>query len=417
MLSREQNETLTRVGPGTPMGEVLRRFWMPACLSEELPEPGCDPVRVHLLGEDLIAFRDPAGRVGVLDEYCSHRTASLMLGRVEEGGIRCIYHGWKFAADGAILETPNVDGDRIQSRVKQPAYPTQEAGGFVWCYMGPREKMPQLPMLPWMKVPAANRAIIRAEMDCNFLQMMEASYDSSHVGILHQDAIRADGLGSGSTMEDDAPHLEIEDTDFGFYYGAVRKTSKPGERYVRVTPFMMPFYNLTPDTGSPSGLYQPIDDGTAAWHIIHWSETEPQKREEFLGRYGLADGQLPPGGYVMNRRFNATRDNRYFQRRDTIHRNELWSGLNGFLLQDGGMVISMGRLADRSREHLTPSDAAIGRIRRIFAESVRRVAEGGDPVGWNPETDLSQVRAVGVRLAEGDRWQAHLPTKLLDPIP
>src|SRR5437016_4734164 len=136
MLSEADNELITQVGPGTPMGEVFRRFWMPACLSQDLPGPESDPVRVRVLGEDLVAFRDVEGRVGVLDEFCCHRTASLTLGRVEGCGIRCIYHGWKFAVDGTILETPNVEDDRIKTRMKQPAYPTREAGGIVWCYMG-----------------------------------------------------------------------------------------------------------------------------------------------------------------------------------------------------------------------------------------------------------------------------------------
>ncbi|MBV8594392.1 MAG: Rieske 2Fe-2S domain-containing protein, partial [Caulobacteraceae bacterium] len=359
MLSEQDNQLLTRIGPGTPMGDVLRRFWQPACLSEQLPEPGSDPVKVRLLGEDLVAFRDQNGKVGVLDEYCCHRTASLLLGRVEDCGIRCIYHGWKFAVDGTILETPNVEDDRVKSRIKQPAYPTKEVGGMVWCYMGPAEKMPELPMMPWMRVPPENRVILRAEMDCNFLQMMEASYDSSHVGVLHQDSIGK--RGSTIQLEDDAPRLEIEDTDFGFYYGAIRKTRDPKTSYIRVTPFVMPFYNLTPDSGNPAGLYQPMDDGTAAWHIVHWSETEPQHRDKLEPGYGLAPGHLPPGDYIRHGRFNANKGNRYFQDRSSMRRGDLWSGLDGFLLQDGGMVISMGRVADRTKEHLVPADAAIGR--------------------------------------------------------
>lgn len=418
MLSQADNDMITRVAPGSALGAVMRRFWMPACLSEQLPKPGGDPIRVRLLSEDLVAFRDEAGRVGVLDEFCCHRTASLLMGRVEDCGIRCIYHGWKFAVDGTILETPNVQDARIKARMKQPAYPTREAGGIVWCYMGPPDKMPELPIHPWMRVPEENRVITRVEMNCNFLQMLEASFDSSHVGILHQDAIRKMRSGETKTFgrdtvfptADDAPRFEVEEADFGFYYAALRGTSAgPDKQYARITPFIMPFHTSTPDNGNPAGITQPIDDENSAWIIINWSETDQQNRAEVDAINGLTETNLPPGGWERQSKLHANKANRYMQDRAAMCRGESWSGLAGLTVQDAAMMISMGPIVDRRREHLTPADVAISRIRRIYRESVRRVAAGGDPIGLKVTTDLSRAAAVGGVIAKNERWQSLLP--------
>ena len=198
MLSKEDNESMCRVGPDSGMGKVLRCYWLPALLSSDLPDPDGDPKHVQLLGQDLVAFRDTNGRVGLLDEACCHRGASLTLGRVEGCGIRCIYHGWKFAVDGTVLETPNVPDPKFKSRFKARAYPVREAGGFVWTYLGDPEKVPAFPAWPWLDIPAEHRVNTVHIEGCNFVQAIEGLLDSTHLGVLHANGLKASddsGLG------------------------------------------------------------------------------------------------------------------------------------------------------------------------------------------------------------------------------
>src|SRR5919204_5093292 len=186
MLSREDNERVTRVGPGTPMGNLMRRYWMPACLAEELPETDCPPVRVRLLGEDLVAFRDTQGRLGVLEELCPHRCASLFLGRNEECGLRCVYHGWKFDVDGQCVDMPNEPPEyEFKRRMRTRAYPVREWGGLIWAYLGPPGSMPELPQFEWAIVPDGHRYVSKRWQDSNYLQAVEGGIDSSHVSFLH----------------------------------------------------------------------------------------------------------------------------------------------------------------------------------------------------------------------------------------
>ena len=190
MLTREENETLCRVGPGTKMGRVMRRYWHPIAVSEQLPGPDSDPLRVTLLGERFVAFRDSSGRVGVLNELCMHRGASLALGRVEDNGVRCLYHGWKFGVDGTIQETPNHSDSRFRERLKAPCYPVREEGGIVWTYIGDKKKVPPFRRFSFMDADAANRTVIRVNVECNYLQLWEGGADSSHVGVLHSNVAR-----------------------------------------------------------------------------------------------------------------------------------------------------------------------------------------------------------------------------------
>ena len=185
MLSKERNERLTRVGPGTPMGTTLRRYWIPVVLSWEVPEPDCPPTRVRILSEDLIAFRTTDGKVGLMDEYCPHRQASLWLGRNEDNGIRCVYHGWKFDISGQCVEQMN-EPKPFCANIKTTAYPTYEAAGIVWAYMGPKEKQPAPPDFDWAQVPATHRLVSKVAQSCNWLQALEGGIDTSHFTILHR---------------------------------------------------------------------------------------------------------------------------------------------------------------------------------------------------------------------------------------
>src|ERR1700730_4591692 len=196
MLKREENELITRVGPGTPMGDTMRRYWMPVLLDWELPGPDSDPLRVRLLGEDLVAFRDTNGQVGLLANACPHRGASLFFGRNEESGLRCVYHGWKFSADGTCVDMPNepVESD-FRHKVRATAYPTQERGGVLWGYLGPTGQQPRLPELEWTHVPESHRYVSKRIQACNFLQNVEGEVDSSHVSFLHSKGAAAASAG------------------------------------------------------------------------------------------------------------------------------------------------------------------------------------------------------------------------------
>src|SRR6266850_26947 len=267
MLSRENNELICRVGPGTAMGKAFRRFWVQALLSEELPAPDCDPRRVQLLGEDFVAFRDSDGKVGILDEYCCHRSASLALGRVEAGGIRCIYHGWKFAADGTVLETPNVADPRFKERFKAKAYPVREAGGLVWVYLGPAAQMPAFPRWPFFELTAAHLLPVYAVVNCNYVQIIEGLVDSSHLTVLHTAPLKSTG---GSEL------------DFAIHYVAIRPVSEnPADgSMARIASFVPPCFILNPNGDLFFAIVPVSDTRTLFFHV--WWHADKEIGEEPL---------------------------------------------------------------------------------------------------------------------------------------
>ena len=287
MLSREENELLCRVGPGTQMGAMLRRYWMPAFPSVDL-EAGGAPRRLRLLGEDLVAFRSPSGDVGVLDESCPHRGASLRLARNEECGLRCLYHGWKIDPTGRVLETPPEPEElNFKERVRAVAYPCYEAGGLVWTYMGPLGTEPARPDFEFTTVPESDRMITNVWSECNFVQALEGVLDSSHSNYLHSDAIKP-SEGGGATLyssnrrafdmdrpsRDGQPRIEVDDARYGFRYGAIRIPVHNADtmRYVRVTHFMAPFYTVVP---APKGtgwqhMFVPIDDENTMFRYVRF---------------------------------------------------------------------------------------------------------------------------------------------------
>src|SRR5207244_168231 len=214
MLTKEQNELLTRTGHGTPMGNFLRRYWMPVLLSEQVPVPDCPPVQVRILGEDLVAFRDSLGRVGLLDEHCSHRGTSLFYGRNEDCGLRCIYHGWKYDVAGNVLDTPaEPEGSSFKERLKHPAYPTREAAGVVFAYMGPAEKQPLFPSYIYSLLPVENTRVTKSIQDCNYLQGVEGECDSTHLTFLHRFFTNRDPR--RPLLQHPVKEYTIEETDFG----------------------------------------------------------------------------------------------------------------------------------------------------------------------------------------------------------
>ncbi len=417
MLTREDNELVTRVGPGTPLGNTLRRYWIPACTSEQIAGRDSPPLRVRLLDENLIAFRDTDGKVGVLEEFCMHRGASLALGRVEDCGIRCLYHGWKFAVDGTILETPNHPDPAFRARQRAKAYPVREAGGIVWTYLGPKEKEPPLTRYRFMDVPEANRTVVRINVHANYLQLWEGGADSSHVGILHSDMARpgwvdrtfqsaGDVMNPGTLVSDDmAPRLEMEDTAFGFHYAAWRKTGRKDKNGTdiencRIVPLMMPWTRIIP---SPTSYYTVFevaeDDERTATYICVDSPTEAVDRDRVIRILGLDDPRFYDPASCD---FLVTAKTVWGQDRDKMRTN--WTGLRGLEQEDAVMSMSMGPIIDRTKEHLVAADRAVVRLRRRILENIRRVRDGGDAIGAMLP-DLSRLVATDVDLPAGSRWQ------------
>jgi phthalate 4,5-dioxygenase len=440
MLTEEENEVLCRVGPGTPMGKVLRRYWTPAFQTADLPEPDCPPVRVTVLGEDFVAFRDSAGQLGFLDELCCHRGASLVLGRVEEGGIRCLYHGWKYGADGTILETPNLPTPTFRQRVKHGAYPVREAGGLGWVYLGPPGTEPPFPAFSWTSAAAEELVVSEMIMDCNWMQVQEGSIDSSHVAILHLDTLATMGAGprnvgsfefagepwdldmpvpgrrpagsgdgapggrqggrpGGWPSDDNAPRIEVENTPFGFHYAAIRDvTGDPAKKFVRVTAFAMPYTAFIGGVASGAVIVVPRDDYTCS--SIGVFKVPKGAGGSAASRAG---GVAPEvwGPEPGNRRVRLPR-----QDRAAMASGKSFAGFRGGnRIQDAAVQMSEGRMYDRAKEHLVPADLAIIRMRRLFADSIRLVEAGGAPLGLGEDFDFAAISPASQIIEAGQPWQ------------
>lgn len=418
-MKHEENELLTRVGKGTPMGEMMRRYWHPICTSAELPSPDCDPLRTRLLGESFVVFRDTEGRVGVLDELCMHRGASLALARVEEGGIRCLYHGWKFATDGRILETPNHADPRYRERLRAPSYPVHESAGLVWTYIGPAEHRPPFRRFGFEDVPAAHRVVLRINVHANYLQAWEGGTDTSHVTMLHSNAARPSwalengkqSLGIADDMlidafNDTAPLLEIEDTSFGFHYAGIR--SAPGEtgtrRNVRLVPIFLPNGRIIPFRDFSAWVLEtPQDDEHTSTYMIDASPTVPLSREARLRRSGLSEER-----FYKDNNFLADWSDRLGQDRESMRQRLSWTGFSGISQEDAIITTSMGPLFDRTREHLVPADAAIVRLRRRLLEAVRAFQDGKAPPAVMVE-DMTRMRAFDTDWDISHSWRDIAP--------
>jgi phthalate 4,5-dioxygenase oxygenase subunit len=404
MLSREDNDLLTRIGPATPMGEVMRRYWQPALISSELPERDGAPVRLRLLGEELIAFRDTNGRVGILGANCPHRGAPLFFARNEDSGIRCIYHGWKFDVEGRCLEIPNAaSGDRdIRSKVRAKNYRTVERNGIIWAYMGAGE-LPRAPDLGWSEVPAEHKIVTKQLLECNYAQALEGDLDPSHVSFLHAPldprgksgyqgtaGVLSDRHLSDVAIEqevkaaDRSPQINVVKTDYGLFVGARREA---GERsYWRFTQLVLPFYVYVPGAvGSPvhCNVWQPMDDEhTMVWRIqyLHERPFTAEERARLMtgtGAHIPPEGYLPatpdPGGAWMPK---ANRTNNYQQDR-AQQRTVSFSGIRGIWAQDRACTEGMGTIMDRTQEHLVASDATLVQMRRMLLAAARALNESG----------------------------------------
>jgi phenylpropionate dioxygenase-like ring-hydroxylating dioxygenase large terminal subunit len=396
MLSMEHNDILTRVGPGTPMGELMREYWVPACLPQEL-KPDATPTRIKLLGEKLIAFRDTEGRIGILDHRCPHRCASMFFGRNEEGGIRCAYHGWKFDVDGNCLDQPNLPEDqRFTDRVKAKAYKVAEKGGLVWVYMGKRRVPPPLPALEVLSLPDSERMTLCHMRDCNWLQSLEGDIDTSHFGFLHVGGVKAEDVDPGSMHRwgvlDRAPRYHVKDTDWGTMYCAYRPADT-GNYFYRFAHFMFPFFAQVPD-GTFSNMIQatlsvPLDDSHTMTYVMAWSKRDIALRT-------LKDGSTIPGAALVREflpdttdwlgrwRLKANRGNDYLIDREEQASGKSFSGIQGIGQQDQAMVESMEGpdegIVDRSFENLAASDRMIAITRRrLIAAAQAHQKDGSVP--------------------------------------
>ena len=417
MLSHEDNELLCRIGGKTPMGRMMRRYWIPALMSEEL-EAGGAPKRVRLLGETLVAFRDSSGAVGILDESCPHRGASLVLARNEDCGLRCLYHGWKIDVDGRILEMPaEPDAKNFKERVRATAYPTHEAGGIVWTYLGPRGTEPPPPDFEFTFAPPSQRIVMKVRAECNWVQVLEGVIDSAHTNYLHADGILPSsalpttmytgGTGVGRPSNDGQPRIEMENTPYGFRYAAIRKPLvDPDVRdYVRVTLFVAPFYGFFP---APDGwgfleAFVPIDDvSTMFWFIQqkYEGEIDIATRERNATRAGMRVGIDIDHEF----RKRQTYENNWNQDREAMKKGA-FSGITGVQCQDMAVEESMGVLYDRSKEHLGASDVAVIRMRRLMLDAVRAFSDdGAPPLGLAGKTSLRTLRADELMLPIGESW-------------
>ena len=394
MISQAENVTLTQVGSGTPMGELMRRYWMPALLSWELAEADGEPVRVKLLGEELVAFRDTDGRIGLLDEFCPHRLVSLWLGRNEECGLRCVYHGWKFDVNGQCVDMMNEPADSdFPSKMTTTAYPTVELGGVIWAYMGPKEHMPPPPKFEWAAVSETHRHVTKNIQECNWLQALEGGIDSAHATILHR-TLRTDTKYAGLRI--DSPHvqgkppeLEVDLTDYGYRYAGIRSLGDEGN-HVRAYHFVMPFHQIRASQrgyrgkSGPVGflasghMWVPMDDHNVMvwnWDLSYDDPIDEEERIDMDRGYGRG-----PEHMLGDFRTRVNRDNNWMINR-AVQKTETFSGIDGVNAQDVAVQESMGHIVDRSKENLSRTDMAIIYARRQLLQAARTVAEGGAPPG------------------------------------
>ena len=420
MITAAENEALVRIGRGTPMGEFMRQFWVPACRSSELVADRA-PIRLMLLGEKLIAFRDTAGRVGIMDHRCPHRCASLFFGRNEQNGIRCVYHGWKFDVDGNCLDQPNLaDKNKYPAGTKAIAYRTAEQGGLVFVYMGKRQAAP--PPLPQVEATMAepnDKNIALFQRDCNWLQALEGDIDTSHLAFLHAGCVDADRMDPNDThtylVKNKSPEIGVSTTPYGTMYAASRAAME-GFDHHRFAHFIFPFWVCYPsdryERNISANAWVPIDDeNTMIFNVDTQRVGGRQKQMSY------ADGTVVPGlarpmeylprtdDWMGRWRPARNRDNDYLIDRDMQQRGESYSGVIGIPLQDQMIQESMGPIVDRTLEHLGASDRMVMVTRRALLDAIRDYKESGKLPKVLDEPQLAKhARGGDVLVAKGVDW-------------
>ena len=403
MLRKEQNDLVTQTGLGTPTGQLFRSYWIPALLAEELPENECPPVRVKLLSERLLAFRDTKGRYGLIDEFCAHRGVSLWFGRNEESGLRCPYHGWKYDVTGQCIDVPSEPAESgYCQKVKLKSYPLVERGGVLWTYMGPPEKQPPLPEWEFATVPRNQSFISKRFQECNWLQALEGGIDSSHVSFLHRGDLESDPLFKGAkgnkyNLGDMAPVFEVVESPGGLYIGA-RRRAETGRYYWRITQWVMPFFTMVPPRGDHpvhGHFWIPIDDENCwAWSYDYHSTRALTEAERAAMRAGKGvHAAYVPGTY----RPAANKDNDYLIDRAAQKAGLTYSGVEGIAIQDSSLQESMGPIVDRTKENLVSTDNGIIMARHRLMRAAKALADKG---ATPPGIDVAhqRVRSASVVL-------------------
>ena len=421
MISREENELLTRIGPGTMMGDLMRQYWIPVVLSSELAA-GERVKRVKLLGEELVAFRNSAGAVGLVGEFCSHRSASLYFGRNEARGLRCVYHGWQFALDGRCVDMPNEPPEsNFQEKVRHPAYPCAERGGVVWTYMGTGAP-PALPDLEWALVPEEHRFVSKFYQECNYLQGLEGGIDPAHISFLHgvvdadDEQLRRDldraaaGFALAAQLER-APHIEVVDTDYGALIAA-RRDAGAGKYYWRITQFHMPFHTLPPTDPTPDPImhthvWVPVDDENLVNWCISWHPTRALTASERDAMRAGASIHVMEYDEATSEAYGdirprANRRNEYLIDWDAHQRSKFF-GVPGVGAQDKAITESQRPIFDRTRERLGKADSGIIRIRKLLKDSATAFRQHGTPPpGVEPASFA--IRPASVLLPKDVPW-------------
>jgi phthalate 4,5-dioxygenase oxygenase subunit len=411
MLRTEINELLTQTGPGTPMGELFRQYWIPALLADELPADDCPPVRVKLLSERLIAIRDSEGRYGLMDEFCAHRGVSLWFGRNEESGLRCTYHGWKYDVTGQCIEIPSEPENRrdsLCSKIKLKSYPLVKIGGVLWTYMGDPETTPALPEWEFARVPDSQSYSSKRWQECNWLQALEGGIDSSHVSWLHSTGLRDDPLFKGArgnkyNLADMRPFFESVESDGGLFIG-VRRNAEDDQYYWRITPWVMPSFTMIPPRGDHpvhGHFWIPIDDENC-WVFSYDYHPVRNLTEQEL--QAMQDGYGVHNEYVAGTyRPLQNKDNDYLMDREAQRRGETYSGIKGIAMQDASLQESMGPIVDRTKERLVSTDTGIIMARRKLWRAVEALRDTGEiPPGVDPRHQ--RVRSVAVVLPKDQNF-------------
>ena len=409
MLRQDINELLTQTGPGTAMGDLFRQYWIPALLADELPEPGCPPVRVKLLSERMIAFRDSDGRYGLMDEFCAHRGASLWFGNNEAGGLRCAYHGWKYDVTGQCIEVPSEpDNSGFCAKVKLTSYPLIRVGDVLWTYMGDPATQPEPPEFEWVTVPTEQTYTSKRWQESNWLQALEGGIDSSHVSWLHSDGLKNDPLFKGSkgneyNLNDMRPFFEVVESDGGLLVG-VRRNAEEGHYYWRITPWVMPAFTMVPPRGDHpvhGHFWVPIDDENC-W--VFTFDYLPARAITAAELQAMKDGRGVHNEYVPGTfRPLQNKDNDYLMDRDAQRRGETFSGIKGIAMQDASLQESMGPIVDRTKERLVSADSGIIKARRKLVQAAQALRdEGTVPPGV--DTAHHRIRSVSIVLPKEESF-------------
>ena len=400
MLSEDENELLTRVGPDTAGGRLLRRYWYPVLKAAAL-EAGGAPVKVRLLGENFVAFRSEDGRVGIMEELCPHRRASLILARNEDCALRCLFHGWKFGLDGHAIEAPSEPPDRVDfvNKVRTRRIHARDSANLIWAYIGTGEP-PQFPAFEFTSVPLDQVQIAEVPGRCNWAQLAEGQLDSAHISHLH--ASTSGPSLTSLSLADRAPRFDVENTPWGMHVAATRALTA-SDRYTRITEFVMPSWEFIPRPTAPGTaeyddmarfvVHQtPVDDVTTkVWYII-WHPARAITYDE--ARWT-----------VWNDEYLAVIDEPLMGQDRTLMKSGHMSGVNNLLTEDMLVAETMGPIADRTGEYLGSSDAAVARFRRLFLDAVRENAGGNIPRGCSGSEPYHRIVGIGVLHPANVAWR------------